>query len=811
MLEDTRFALRALRSHPGPALVAVTCLSLGIGANIALFGVVDALLLSPPRGVSHAESLVRVQVGAAPGGLAQASGASASYPQYQAIADQHTDVLAGLAAYGREAGTMGGGADARPVDSRIVTGNFFSLLGVGPALGRFFDAAEGAPRSGAAVAVLSYHAWRNRFGRDRAVIGRAIEVNGVPLTVVGVAPEGFVGVDLGDPDLWAPIGLVDLPEFGGEHRLGGGFHWLQLVGRLAPGVSVERALAMTAPAAPADPFVAQPYREHEAGGEGSRIPVSLAPLRTMFFDTPGNRSPVAPWALWISAAVLLLACATVANLLLAEAARGRRDVAVRLALGGSPARIIREQLLKSGVIAALSVVGASALAWISIVLVRRLPIPPIAGVVSLRSVALGIGVALLTPLLFGAVPAVWMARRRVGEVLKERGGAGVPSVSTLQRALMAAQTAIGFVLLLVAALFVHSLRNVKAIDTGMEVNRVLTVRLDQPALVDRTSPDLIAASLEAIRRVPGVESAALGSMIPFYLYSRRPLTIDGRPAGDVLFNTVGPDYFRTLGIDVVEGRPLNRDDGRGSPMVAMVSEGLARAEWPAGDALGSCVKVPSFFGDACVEVVGIERGARYLSRFADASRTVHLAAAQVPDGMKGQTIFVRSHDPATLIPRIRRVVEAIDPSMPFVQIQPLHHWLGEELIPWEVGADLFSVLGALAALLAAVGLYMVVSFIASQRTRELGIRAALGAGRSQLVGLVLRAGLRISGVGLLAGAVLGIGVAALFRTRLYGLTFLDAATYAEVASALVIVTLIASLRPAARVAATDPAVVLKEE
>ena len=237
-----------------------------------------------------------------------------------------------------------------------------------------------------------------------------------------------------------------------------------------------------------------------------------------------------------------------------------------------------------------------------------------------------------------------------------------------------------------------------------------------------------------------------------------------------------------------------------------------RLRWLVYQAGQVTIDVPTVFGDQCVEVVGIEKGARYQGRFAGPSRTVYLAAAQVPDGMTGQTIYVRSAvDAATLVPRIRRAVEAVDPSMPFVGIRSLADWLGPELIPWEVGADLFSTFGVLAALLATVGLYMVVSFIVSQRTRELGIQAALGAGRPRLVFSVLRAGLGISGIGLLAGGILGIGIAALFRSRLFGVSFLDLESYAEVASALVVVTLAASLKPAVRASGADPAVVLRED
>ena len=747
---------------------------------MALFGVVDALLFRPPAGVADAESLVRVRIGSNPSPLACGTGPTANFEQYRRVVEERADLLAGLAAYGRRQGTRDGGPNASPVGLTVVTANYFSVLGVQPRLGRFFDAAEGGADQ--AVAVLSHRFWEQAYGSDRAIVGRVIRVNTVALTVIGIAPKRFVGVDLGNPDLWIPMGLVGLPEFGGDGSMESQGYWLQFVGRLRSGVSLAQATARTTPEE-LEPFVVLPYTEPSPISLTGPIPVSFLPLRTMFFENQQGRNPVPPWALGISAAVLLLTCATVANLLLAQAVERRRDIAIRLAVGGSPGRIMREQLFASLLLGLISAAAATALAALSIILIRQLPIPPIPNVVNARSMTLGLGLAVLTPLLFGMVPAMWAARREVGTLLRERAG-GITTVSRLQQAFMAAQTAIAFVLVVVAGLFLRSLENVGRIDTGMDLDRVVILHTDtQWQVAGVPGTELVPAVMDRLRRLPGVESAAVGGIIPFFMFTRRGFRIsDGRPAETqplaVLSNSVGPDYFRSLGIDIVAGRGFDEQDRLGSSSVAMVSERLVREEWGGGSPIGECIRLSYAFGDACVEVVGVAADVRYEGLLMEPSSVLYLPAAQVPDPLERTMIFIRARgDTRQVIPEIRTEVQALHPAMPFVQVEPLDARLRPQLMQWEVGAELFTVLGTLAVLLGAVGLYMVVSFNASQRTRELGIRSALGAGRHHLLGMVLLEGLKVSGIGIVIGAVLGATVAGLFGNQLFGLSYTDVPTY----------------------------------
>jgi hypothetical protein len=302
MSHELRAAFRSLRARPGTSVAAIACLSLGIGVNLALFGLIDTLLFSPPVGVSHAASLVRVRVGTGGGPLAQGAGPTASYPQYEQVAGEREDLLEGLAAYGGGTGTRGSGPDARPVSMLVVTPNYFSVLGVRPHTGRFFDGGSAALEEATEV-VLSHRYWRQVLGADPEVLGRPLRVNGIPLTVIGIAPPRFVGVDLGDPDVWVRVGLRQLPEFGDvELSSSGGFYWLQFVGRLRPGVTLEQAVAMTArdPADAAAPFVARPFVDRDGA---ATVPVSILPLRTMFFEEQRGRSPVPLWAFAVSGAV----------------------------------------------------------------------------------------------------------------------------------------------------------------------------------------------------------------------------------------------------------------------------------------------------------------------------------------------------------------------------------------------------------------------------------------------------------------------------------------------------------------------------
>jgi putative ABC transport system permease protein len=801
MLHDLKYAWRSLSSRRSTTLVAVLCLALGVGANTALFGVVDALLLRPAAGVADPSSLIRVSVGS-PELASIGAGRSATYPVYTE-ARERLRGLAEVAAYAPRHLTLGAGVEAERLDGVIATSNYFSVLGVRPHAGRFFDAQEDVPGT-TPVAVLSHGAWQRRFGGDSDVVGRSLEVNGVVVTVVGIAPPGFAGVDLGAPEAWLPIGVAALAAFGGERQFTIRTYWLQMVARRVPGVT-HAAVVHAASAAAWDVYAGL-----------APAPLHAEPLRPMFFAEQRGRNPVPLWTMGITLAVLLLACATVANLLLAQGVVREREIAVRLALGAPRSRILRQLLLESLLIAVAAAIAATALAmWIG-GLLRTLPIPVIQRLVDVRVTAFAFGVALCTTLLFGLVPALRAARGDLDAVLR-RGSRMAPGHHGLQHGLMVAQIALCFTLLTGAGLFVSSFRNAQRIDPGFDLHRLLEASVPLGAAPARERQAFVAHALDRVTRMPGVESATAGSLVPFYFYSRGSFHIpDGRtddeqPRG-VLINAVAPDYFRTLGITAAAGRLFNDGDRAGAPVVALVSETLAREQWDGGSPLGSCIQLVVPYGDACVRIAGIVNDVRFTDLRDEPNAILYLAAAQDPRDVGPATIFIRtSGDPAAAAGAIRSAIQSADSRMPYVQVEPLDARARPARLQWEVAATLFTAFGMLATFLAAIGLYMVVAFLVSLRTREIGIRMALGASRGAVLRLVLGRGARLTGLGVAVGMLLSLALGRIIASRLYGVSSTDPRTWAGAALLLACVALAATSLPARMAARVEPMTVLREE
>jgi putative ABC transport system permease protein len=800
---DLKYAWLALRHRRIATLAAVLCLAVGVGANAALFGVVDALMLRPPAGVAQPDELVRLGIGAPGGPAGWGAGRSATYPQVMQAREQLA-LVAEVAGYAPRQLTLGSGATAEPFQGVIVTANYFHVLGVAPRAGRFFAAEDdvaGAP----AAAVLSHAAWQRRFGGDAGVIGRTIELNGVTATVIGVAPRGFVGVDLGTPDVWLPMGVAQFENFRGPNQYTERVYWLQVLARRGAEVSAE-ALEQVASGATRDRYAASVL-----------MPLSTAPLRAMFFAEQRGENPVPAWVLGITLAVLLLSCATVANLLLAQGSARQREIAVRLALGASRRRILRQLLLENLLIALAAAVAATVLAAWSNGLLQVLPVPPIERLVELRVTAFAFGVALLTTLLFGLAPAVWTARGDLQAVLRQAGHGGRSQLSA-QGGLVVAQIALSFTLLVGAGLFVGSFRNMQRIDTGFDLQRLITasVELRGRGLTQRETGDFHERALERLRRLPEVEAATMGNIVPFYMMSRSGFHIpDGRSDDDqplpVLVNAVGSDYFRTFGMSVADGRTFDARDAAGSPPVAMVSAALAREHWGGASPVGSCIRLSNRHGETCVAIIGVARDVNFQEVRGEPSQVLFLLAAQQPGGAGGGTIFIRARGGSDIIARVRGEIQALEAGLPFVHVQPLDERARPQRVQWEVAATVFTAFGALAALLAAVGLCMVVSFMVMQRRRELGIRVALGATRGGVIAHVLGRAARITAAGIAIGAVIALTGARLLASALYGVSPADVATFATVAALLSGVALAASYLPARAAARVDPMGVLREE
>jgi putative ABC transport system permease protein len=800
MISDFRYALRALRHRPLASLVAVVCLGLGIGANAALFGVLDALLLRPPSGVAAPSELMRLYVGDA-GAATLGAGRSATWPAFEDARDRLAEV-AEVAAYAPRLLTLTRREDGQPFESVIATGNYFDVLGVRPHRGRLFARGEDDVRGAPPVAVLSHAAWQRRFAGDADIVGRVIHLNGVPVTIVGIAARGFAGVDLGEPEAWLPAGVASLEAFGGERSFTWRVHWLQMLARRAPGVA-QAAVDHVASGAGADPYA------------GPR-PASLhaQPLRPVFFGDQRGENPVPPWALGITFAVLLLACATVANLLLAQNAVREREIAIRFAIGASRVRVLRQFLLENLLIALAAATCATVLAACSAGLLRTLPIPVIPRLIDLRVTAFAFVVAIVATLLFGTLPALRAARGDL-DALMRSGGRTSPRQHRLQHALTVMQIAFCFTLLVGAGLFLSSFRHSQRIDTGFDLQQVLTVAAPLGAATAADRARVVEQAATLISQLPGVEAVGAGAIVPFHFMTRGSFTVpDGRADENqpisLLVNAVAGDWFRTLGVTVVAGRAFDDRDHAGSAPVAMVSESVARTYWPGENVVGRCISLTAPHGDACVTVIGVVRDVRFGDLHGEPSRLLYLAAAQDPRGATPSTLFVRTHGrPADMIADVRNAMQGI--GSPYVEVQPLDLRARPQRMHWEVAAKLFSAFGALAALLAAVGLYMVVAFIVAQRTREIGVRMALGATRGAVLRLVLGHGVRLTAAGIAAGVLCALALGRVLASRLYGISPADVITHAGVALLLTAVALAASALPARAAAALEPMRVLRED
>ena len=853
MFRDFRYAARALRKAAGFTTVAVTTLALGIGANTAMFGVVDALLFKPPGEVVAPGDVFRLRV-TVPTGDAQGTTELSSVLSYPDFVDlrTHARAFASLAAYARNALTVGEGTDARSQPSLLVSGSYFPLLGVRPALGRLIGPSDDLENAAVPVAVLSWDFWQRTFGRDRAVIGRSIRINGRAFAVVGVAPEHFRGTELDGPALWVPMGTAPLLGYDTRMMRSRFASWLSVVGRLAPNATREQAQASAqaallaardageAPPLPVDgPMGGPPGGEVriQIGGAGGPDagPRRAPPTRQVRLTALGGSGtaglpspfggaqavPVSLWFLAVTGAVLLIACANVANLLLARAARREHEIAVRLSLGAPAWRLTRELMSESLLLAALGGAAGFALAYVGVALLPRVvPLPPMPPFLDGRVLAFTTALTLVTTLAFGLVPAVRLARTDLQRVLSSSGRFR-PGRSLGKSALVVAQLAASLALVVAAGLFIRSLRNVRAVDTGFAADQVAFASIEgRQRFTREQAEEYWMRALERVRQMPGVRSASLGGVIPFEMNIMMPVDVpgyrppDGRPM-PAQIDFAGAEYFSTLGIAVKQGRSFTADDRESSAPVVIVNETLARRVWGGASPIGRCLRLGGLGADSgpCMEVVGVAANARYADVTQPSPPFVYRPLAQRPRMAPPMTVMhIRATgDPSSVIAAVRRELQAVDPNVPYVRVVPMMDLIAPQLTPWRTGTFMFSLFGALGLALAAIGLYGVISFLVAQRTREMGVRLALGARRGDVLTLVLRQGMRLIAVGIGLGAAVAAGSTRLFGAMMYGVSALDPLVYVGTAMLLAVIGLVAIIVPARRATKVDPLVALRAE
>ena len=814
MLSDLRYALRTFARSPGLTVAAVVCLALGIGGNATIFGVVDTLLFRPPAHIKDPGQVMRLYFRTHSPTFGTFTGSVRSYPLYTLIRDSAPAFSEVAAFAGARPTSLGRGPEAREAQVDLVSGSFFSLLGVKPALGRFYGADEDR-RGGPYVAVLSYDFWQRAFGGDRGVLSRQLRLGQNVYTVVGVAPKGFTGVNLQAVDLWAPLAVATPDVMGGTSWLNRGSFFVQMIGRLRAGATVTQAAREATSAFRAD--AAQvPY--WHLGPDDVAL---LGPVQQARGPEMSRDAKVSTWLAAVSAIVLLIACANVANLLLARAIQRQRDTVVRIAMGVGRARLARQLLTESVLLGLTGGVAALLVALWTGPVIRAflLPsIPTLAAPVDGRVLAFTGVVALLTGILVGVAPAVQAGRAGLTSALKAGAGEGRYQRSRLRSSLLAAQIALTVVLIVGAGLFARSLRNVRGLDLGFDPERVILGTIDLRS-AGYTMPEINALYLRMLERVqtlPGVEYAAATAGSPFGWSTGMSVSVPGRASmptlktGGPYYQAVTPGYFAAMGTPV-RGRGFTATD-RGA-LVAIVNQTIARLLWPSEDAVGKCVRL----GDdkRCREVVGVVPDARRFQVVEDASMLVYVPFLGDPRNGFGSVftaLVVRTHGrPEDMLASVHATIQQTAANLPYANVTPLADLVAPSIRPWRLGSTMFGAFALLALVLAAVGLYGVLSYTVAQRTQEIGIRVAMGAQRGDVLRLTVGQGVRIAALGAGIGAVAALVGGRVLSSLLYGVSPRDPLVLFGAAAILLIVAAVASYLPARRAAKVDPAVALRYE
>ncbi len=814
MIQDLRFGFRTLLKNPGFTLVAALTLALGIGANTAIFSFVNALLLRPLSGVAEPERLV--QVGRQYADKSYLS--DSSYPDYLDYREQNT-VMSGLALRSPTAFHLSTGQEAERIEGEWVSGNFFDTLSVKAAQGRVITSADEQGTSANQVAVLSHRLWRRRFSEDASVIGKTIKLDGHDFTVIGVASEGFDGTKVGEQrDVWAPLLTLRQTDPKGaslfEQRRPS---WLEMFGRLKPGVTIEQARAEFGAI---NERLKQAYPQIYASA-GVGVYPDLG--RDTEVRKALRRFAYVPFA--AVGIVLLIACANVAGLLLARAAARQKEIGIRLSLGAGRVRIVRQLLTESLTLALLG--GAAGLViglWLTEGLRRLLPERYLWLSLKLdfgvdwRVFSFTLAVAVLTGALFGLVPALQASKLDLVPTLKDARLAGTRGGRIgLRGSLVVAQVALSLTLLVAAGLCVRTLRNARAIDTGYEIERVLTARIDLGKQNYNQAQGQIFRRrlLERLQSLPGVQAAGFAVTLPLN---------DGRwetgiyPEGEdskraqTFQNLVSPRYLETMNIPLLLGRQFSERDDERAPRVAIINQTLARRIWPDENPLGKRLawKVGPDAKETA-EVIGVARDIKGRDLF-EAAAPPMLYLPLLQNYHSSTILHLRvSVEPEQLIAALRREVSALDRNLPVHSIQPLKEHLSATLTPQRLLASLITSFGLLALLLAGVGIYGLLAYTVAQRIPEIGVRMALGAQTGAVLRLVVTQGMKLALLGVGFGLVAAIGLARLLKAFLFGVSALDPLTFASAALLLTGVALLACYFPARRATKVDPLIALRAE
>src|SRR5215510_8576856 len=783
LLRDMKHGVRLITKNPGFTMAAVLSLALGIGANATIFTLVNAVLLHPLP-VDDPADLVSVfttdeRNQGGPLGFLQLSPMN-----YRDLRDKN-EVFSGLAAHtGLPLNITGGTGNPEQVFGEIVTGNYFSVLGAHAAIGRTFGPEEDKNPGETLVCVLGYGEWQKRFGGDSSIVGRTISLNGQQFTVLGVMPQGFKGTNsIGAPALW--VSYMSYPQtvngfflelIRPDSRRGLAFN---ATGRLKPGVTVQQAEANMKTIARQ---LEQEYPNENKGRNVTLIPLAQATVNPGF---RGQMVAAGGLLMTIVGLVLLIACANVANLLLARASTRSREIALRLSLGASRTQLIRQLLTEGTMLAVMGgIVGLILAYWAQDALWSFRPPFLQADAIDIRPDArvllFTLGVALATGLLFGLAPALQASRPNLVTELKENTAAPASSRRpfALRNVLVGAQVALSLVALIGAGLFLRSLQNAQRIRPGFDMDRLAVMSLDLGAqgYTEERGKQFQQRLLEQVVAVPGVESATLAGSVPLFNGGfARTVFLEGQDASDrrsgrlVQIAVVGSHYLEALGIPLLRGRTLSDQDQPNTPSAVVINETMAKTFWPDADAIGKRFK---FFGQQNFQqVVGIAKDSKYNFIGEDPTPYIYQPMTQVYQPQL--SLFVRSSNPAAVLGTVRTQVQQLDRNLPLTGVFTLSEIVDQSLWAPRMGASLLAVFAGLSLVLAVIGIYGVMAYSVSQRTRELGIRMALGASQSDVLRLVVRQGLRLTTMGVVIGLVASFAVSRLIATMLFDVSPTD--------------------------------------
>jgi macrolide transport system ATP-binding/permease protein len=809
-LRDLRFGFRMLRRSPGSSLLIILCLTLGIGANAAVFSWIEGILFRPYPAVTHQEQLLAL-TGTARG---ESDPTAVSWPDLLDL-QRNCSLIDSFIVSKIMGTTLSVGDRAEVTTGSIVSANYFDAIGVHPILGRGFEPGEDSGRNAHPVTVISYQLWKGRFNGDPQIIGRTQRLSGVVHTIVGVAPEGFYGTFVGwAMQFWVPASMEEIFEADGYKLEDRGARWIEAYVRLKSGVTAEQAQQEISAVAKR---LETDYPDTNRGRG-----IKLWPLWQTPFNNAGTLLPTLEIMLGVVVFVLLIACANVGNLLLVRSFARRHEMTVRLAIGAGRVRIVKQLFTEGLMLSAFGAAGGLLVAhWCRHALVLLFPTRGgvamhLPGEIDWRVLALSAAVCLFATLLLGLVPALQTGKIDLAGALKTEssGVVGGRRRAWVRSGLVLVQVSLSFVLLVGAGLLLQSLQRIRNISPGFSTREVLetAVNLVSAGYDLQRAQSFQDELIDRVKALPGVESAAFARMTPlsYGYFSSSAIAVDGyQPPPDeqptVQYNEVGPEYFATMGIPLLSGREFTRADDEKSALVAVVNETMATRYWRGRNPVGERLQVKGRW----MQVVGMAKDSKYQSIREAPKPFFYVAWRQ--NFASGGGLYIRTPlSPEAMTTALAREVRALDPNLALYEMITLQEQVDRSTSPQQVAVTLVGVLGGLALVLAAVGLYGVMSYSVSQSTRELGLRMALGAGAPNLLQLVISRGLALTAAGVLLGTAAALGLTRLLGNLLFNVSPRDPLAFASAFLVMILASLTACFFPAWRASRIDPARALRE-